>query len=84
MAPYAPGGPVVAAPSGQTAAYRDGATGQVFVRQPVNIIIVIIIVSVIVIVIVIVIVMLVGIFSKYKALVAGLASGLVLNRCQFL
>ena len=69
---------MVAAPSGQTAAYRDGATGQVFVRQPVNIIIVIIIV------IVIVIVMLVGIFSKYKALVAGLASGLVLNRCQFL
>ena len=67
---------MVAAPSGQTAAYRDGATGQVFVRQPVNIIIVI--------VIVIVIVMLVGIFSKYKALVAGLASGLVLNRCQFL
>ena len=65
---------MVAAPSGQTAAYRDGATGQVFVRQPVNIIIVI----------VIVIVMLVGIFSKYKALVAGLASGLVLNRCQFL
>ena len=63
---------MVAAPSGQTAAYRDGATGQVFVRQPVNIIIVI------------VIVMLVGIFSKYKALVAGLASGLVLNRCQFL
>ena len=65
---------MVAAPSGQTAAYRDGATGQVFVRQPVNIIIVI----------VIVVVMLVGIFSKYKALVAGLASGLVLNRCQFL
>ena len=63
---------MVAAPSGQTAAYRDGATGQVFVRQPVNI------------VIVIVIVMLVGIFSKYKALVAGLASGLVLNRCLFL
>ena len=73
---------MVAAPSGQTAAYRDGATGQVFVRQPVNIIIVIVIV--IIIVIVIVIVMLVGIFSKYKALVAGLASGLVLNRCQFL
>ena len=38
LAPYAPGGPVVAAPAGQTAAYRDGATGQVFVRQPVNII----------------------------------------------
>ena len=37
LAPYAPGGPVVAAPAGQTAAYRDGATGQVFVRQPVNI-----------------------------------------------
>ena len=69
---------MVAAPSGQTAAYRDGATGQVFVRQPVNIIIVIIIV------IVVIIVMLVGIFSKYKALVAGLASGLVLNRCLFL
>ena len=34
LAPYAPGGPVVAAPSVQSATYRDGATGQVFVRQP--------------------------------------------------
>ena len=35
LAPYAAGGPVVASgPSGQTATYRDGATGQVFVRQP--------------------------------------------------
>ena len=48
LAPYAPGGPVVAAPAGQTAAYRDGATGQVFVRQPVNIIAIDIIVDILI------------------------------------
>ena len=36
---------VASGPSGQSATYRDGATGQVFVRQPpVNIIVIILVI----------------------------------------